>query len=160
MNIQKLLKDPVKQLSVRYEHNKHNVPDMPDTPITDQAAKAISFLIDCHDAYGGRVHKPMLHRANLQSMDPDDAERILHLLHRSKVLVGGYPKRRNEISRRYDTMQHRLDVIMGEIDAGNDNLAIKQEGRGIARTLKNTKRLNASQYLKIIEHLKDPPMFR
>lgn len=157
VNLQKLLYDPIPQLCVRYAHNKHAVPDIKQHTISHELTNMLAQLLDYHDEHKGEIHSEYLLSLPIQTLDPRESEMLLHVLHRSKCLSGGDVKARQKaITGRYDRDKNRLTMILAEIDAGNDNTAIKHEGRMLADLLKRVKRITVEQYRNTIQHLDDP----
>lgn len=143
---------------MRYSHNHHAVPDIKQCTISHELTNILARLLDYHDEHRGEIHSDFLLSLPIQTLDQHESETLLHLLHRSKCLSGGDVKsRQRAITGRYDRDKNRLTLILGEIDAGNNNSAIKLEGRRLADLLKRVKRITIEQFRDIIRRLHDPP---
>lgn len=157
MNLKKLLDDPVPTLSVRYTSTRHAVPDIPDTHISHEMAELIKTLIDYHTKHQ-RISSDIVYSLPLEEHNPEASDLLLHLLHRSKSLSGGDLKaRRKSLTTKYNKDSERLEMILAEIDAGNDNLEIKREGHKLANLLKRVKRLTTEEYNDTVYRLRNPP---
>ncbi len=147
----------VPSLCVRYTHNKHAVPDLKETEISREFAHMLTTVLNHHDKRGGSVDSDFLLALPLNRLKPEEGERLLHLLHRSKALTGGDVKgRRSAMSNKYTAAEKRLALILAEVNAGNDNLKIKREGFQLADFLRRVKRLNAKQYDQTTARLQNP----
>lgn len=144
-------------LVVRYAHNGHSVPDMRETRVGPHFVGLLLHLTKHYHRYK-EVHSGHLRTLPIDKLPVEDADWLLMLLHRSKALTGGdIAQRRQAIGKRYDGLRTRLDIILGEIDAGNDNPDLKIEGKHIADTLRAAKRISAAEKARIISLLADPP---
>ena len=159
INIQKLLHDPVKKLSVRYSKTRHAVPDLPDCIVSDDFTQKLLHLMRFHDLSGGSIGKDILERVSLETLPKNEAERLIHLLHRSKVLRDGKDMvRRKHLTTKYSQAKKRLDLILGQVNAGNDNQELKKEGASLALQLRNTRRISSDQYKSVLYKLQNPPI--
>jgi hypothetical protein len=157
--MRKLLEDPIPKLSVRYAKNKHSVPDITDSTVSDTFVRTLLQLLKAHDLSGGSIKGEIVEHVSLENLPSHEAEKLLHLLHRSKVLSDGKEMvRKKQLTHKYNSATKRLELILGTINAGGDNPKIKQEGLKLARHLRNVKRITTAEYKDIIARLENPPI--
>ena len=103
----------------------------------------------------------------LNDLPPEECELLMVILYKSKIphlsnnLYGSGVNDTSGVGRRlltqkYNNMEKRLSLILGEIDAGNNNLDMKEEAKKIGSFLKTVHRLTAVEYDAMLRHIKDP----
>lgn len=144
-------------LCVRYAHNAHAVPDLKETKLSRNAADAMGLIVREYNQMG-HVSDEFL-KDNLMDSNVDEQEkaRILLTLYRSKSLSGGaLVNAKHAITLKHNNNEKRLQLILGEVNAGNDNLEIKREGKKIADQLRRANRIDGPKYRQILQDLHDP----
>lgn len=144
-------------LCVRYAHNAHAVPDLKETKISKNGADIMNLIVR-HYNRERHVSDEFLKEMLMDTNVPEhEKAQILMTLYRSKCLSGGaLINGKQALSMKHNNNEKRLQLILGEINAGNDNLEIKREGRKIADQLRRANRIDGPKYREILQHLKDP----
>jgi hypothetical protein len=131
---------------VRYGISHVNVSDFPALPVGEHLRNVLLQV----------VSNPVVFPTNLLGyLNEREKDYLEHLLHRSGMYGADLPRVMGRGFVPYHKkIQTRLDVLLGEMEAGNNNPELKTEALGIVRHLYNRRKITKERYFDALDVLK------